>query len=87
LALILIVLAIAGAAYTWLRSVGGMFVLAAGVVLYPFAEIWRIYLFNQGIIQYLALLAILVGLSIRFDLREMLAQSLRWVADVVERPR
>lgn len=74
LALVLIVLAIAAAVYAVLISAGGSFVLAAGVLLYPFAEIWRLYLFNQGIIQYLLLIAIAVGAAMRLETRRLISR-------------
>jgi hypothetical protein len=62
---VLITLLVAAFFYRLFLSLGGVFSLACGVLIYCFAEIWRIFLFWQGIVIYLLLVTVMIGLLLR----------------------
>lgn len=52
---------VAAYAFGHLERYGGLTSCAAGVLLYAFAETWRVYLLNQGIVHFLVLTSVAVG--------------------------
>lgn len=59
LALILLALAAFSVLFGLFMRVGGVLAAGAGVIGYGFAEFWRLFLFNQGILVFLVLLTVL----------------------------
>ncbi len=59
-----------GIAAAWLPRHGFLPTLSAGAITYGFAELWRIYLFNQGILIFLIGLPLLVVFASRFWISE-----------------
>jgi hypothetical protein len=55
---VLVVISIAGACYAAFEKRGGMLACGSGVLLYSLAEIWRVFLFNDGIVHFLLLAVI-----------------------------
>jgi hypothetical protein len=63
---VLLTLLVAAFFYRLFLSLGGVFSLACGILIYCFAEIWRIFLFGQGIVVYLLFVTVVIGLVLRY---------------------